>query len=115
MLSRVRVVLVSHRCRTAANMETENLLRLVEDLREDIDAAEKEITAFASVSVDDRAASIPNSPRKAAGQYAVAAYTLGSTIFAYLRSEGSDPTKIAAELGRVRSQLERLEPPAKKE
>lgn len=89
-------------------MEVENLSQLVEDLRTEIDVAESEVDKFVATSVEERALDAAGNPRKAAGQYAVAAYTLGSTLFAYLRSEGSDPSKVTGELGRVRDELEKL-------
>lgn len=88
-------------------MDAKKLQRLVEDFELDIDAVESQLAPVFEESFEDQAEK--RNGKEAVMPYALAAYSLSSLIFAYLRSEGEPTDLVQEEIERVQKLIKRIE------
>lgn len=88
-------------------MDAEKLHRLVQDFEADIDEVETQLAPLLNEPFESQAET--RSGSQAAVPYALAAYSLSSLLFAYLRSEGEAIDPVQNEIARVQKLVEKLD------
>lgn len=88
-------------------MDAKKLQQLVDEFEMDIDAAEAQLGSILDESLESQAEK--RSGKEAAMPYALAAYSLSSLLFAYLRSEGEPTDLVQGEIERVQTLIKKIE------